>query len=270
MASSRQITITSQRRPDSPDDGESSPRSAEPSPPRPAVTRRSVIGNQRMRDAGLARRSRMGMVNRIRSQTPVAARTEANSHEVISSNNNGNTNSNGNGNGNGNGNADGHNQASNNSSMDNHSSSADATRAQLSFDNDHRGGLQATLSTNVGRNNSRRYGRDVAWYERFLPEFVLNVTAPLTGYENQLDSDIEDEIDNQHEFELLERQRLRRNGRIRRRLAGFLLVAAAASALIYARGRITRRLGVHAAVSSVAGKIENGINRIQDKFNGNN
>jgi len=87
-----------------------------------------------------------------------------------------------------------------------------------------------------------------------MPEFVLNMTAPITGYESRLESDIEDE-----EYEILERERLRRNRRVRRRLLTLVLLATAASVFMYTRGRIGQRVGVKAAVSSMKHRLEEGL-----------
>lgn len=141
--------------------------------------------------------------------------------------------------------------------------SDDDSGAEVTYDNNGNGEIQATVSTNASSNPNQ-----MSWYERLMPEFLLSLTSPITGYESRLDSDVEDEIEDERDYEILETQRLRRNRGIRRRLAGFLLIAAAASAFMYTRGRLSRRMGVHAAVSSVAGKIESGINRIQDRLNG--
>lgn len=135
--------------------------------------------------------------------------------------------------------------------------------AEMSYQNDGQGRIDATLATNGRRNNNNNLTTGLCWYERLMPEFLLNMTSPITGYENSIDSDVEDD-----EYEILERQRVKRNRRIRRRLAGLLLVAAAATAFVYARGRMGRRLGVQAAVNTMAGKIENGISKIQDRLTG--
>lgn len=95
---------------------------------------------------------------------------------------------------------------------------------------------------------------ELAWYERLMPDFFLNMTAPLTGYEPILDSDVEDE-----EYEILERQRLKRNRRIRRRLITMMLLAGAAGLFMYYRGRVLRRVGVRAAMCTMKHRIEDGL-----------
>lgn len=105
--------------------------------------------------------------------------------------------------------------------------------------------------------SSANLGQPLAWYERLLPECVLAMSSPITGYETRLDSDVD-----QQEYEILERERLRRNRRIRRRLATLLLVAGAASAVMYlANGRLFRRAGVRAGVSTFKHRLEDGLSR---------
>lgn len=124
--------------------------------------------------------------------------------------------------------------------------------SQVSYDNDGRR-IRAMIST------SKRESEDMTWYERLIPEFFLNLTAPVTGYENSLEPDIED-----HEYEILERQRLRRNRRIRRRLFAVFVIVAAASAYMYSKGRLPKRGGVQAAMSSVAHRIEDVSKKFHD------
>ena len=113
-------------------------------------------------------------------------------------------------------------------------------------------GAQLTMTT-TGTNLPANQN-ELSWYERLMPEFVLNMTAPITGYESRLESDIEDE-----EYEILERERLRRNRRVRRRLLTLVLLATAASVFMYTRGRIGQRVGVKAAVSSMKHRLEEGL-----------
>lgn len=89
-----------------------------------------------------------------------------------------------------------------------------------------------------------------------MPECLLSMSAPITGYETRLDSDVEDD-----EFELLERQRLKRNRRVRRRLLTLILVAAVAAGLMYSRGRMMRRTGIKAAASTLKNRIEDGLSK---------
>lgn len=87
-----------------------------------------------------------------------------------------------------------------------------------------------------------------------MPECILNMSSPITGYEGRLDSDVDDE-----EYEILERQRLKRNRRVRRRLLTLMLIATAASVFFYTRGRMFRKVGVKAAMSSMKHRIEDGL-----------
>lgn len=119
--------------------------------------------------------------------------------------------------------------------------------SEISYNDDGRR-LRATVSTN------RSDG--LAWYERLIPDFFLNMTAPVTGYENRLESDVEED-----EYEILERQRLKRNRRIRRRLFALVAVAAAATAFFYYRGKLPKKSGVQAAMSSMAHRLESGISK---------
>lgn len=121
--------------------------------------------------------------------------------------------------------------------------------AQVAYNNDGRQ-IRASLTT-------RRNSDGLRWYDRLIPEFMLNMTAPITGYERQVESDYEDD----DEFEILERQRLRRNRRIRRRLLALVIAAAAATAFFYSKGKLPKKNGVQAAVSSVAQRIEDGISK---------
>lgn len=98
------------------------------------------------------------------------------------------------------------------------------------------------------------------WYERLMPECVLSMTAPITGYENRLDSDVEED-----EYEILERQRIKRNRKVRRRLLTLVLIAAAASAFMYSQGRLFRRVGVRATMTGLQNRLEHGLSKsIQD------
>lgn len=94
------------------------------------------------------------------------------------------------------------------------------------------------------------------------------MTAPITGYETALD-EIEDEL-NDEELELLERQRFRRNRRIRRRLLAIVLVASLASAYFIYRGRAPspgllgmRRApqGVRETIGEMAHRFEDGLSK---------
>lgn len=89
-----------------------------------------------------------------------------------------------------------------------------------------------------------------------MPEFILNLSAPITGYENRLDSDVEDE-----DYEILERQRLKRNRRIRRRLLTVMLVATTVGVFMYTRGRMFRagRMGIKGAVNTMKHRLEGGL-----------
>lgn len=105
--------------------------------------------------------------------------------------------------------------------------------------------------------SSGNYGQRLAWYERILPECVLAMSSPITGYETRLEADVDDE-----EYAILERERIRRNRRIRRRIATLLLVAGAASAVMYlANGRLFRRAAVKAGVNSFKHRLEDGLTR---------
>lgn len=112
-------------------------------------------------------------------------------------------------------------------------------------------GASVTLQSGESADSTR-----LTWYDRMMPDFLLNLTAPITGYESRLDSDIDDE-----EYEILERQRLKRNRRVRRRLLALILIATATTAFLYSRGRIFRRAGVKAAASTLKQRIEGGLAR---------
>lgn len=121
--------------------------------------------------------------------------------------------------------------------------------------------MTATLDRNQGGgavvSTYQRYPSDpteLAWYDRLMPDFVLNMTAPLTGYESRLDSDIDDD-----EYEILERQRLKRNRRIRRRLLTLVLLASAGALFMYSRGKLMRKGSVKAAVSTMKHRLEDGL-----------
>lgn len=104
------------------------------------------------------------------------------------------------------------------------------------------------------RRDSNGNPADLAWYDRLMPDFVLNMTAPLTGYESRLDSDVDDD-----EYDILERQRLKRNRRIRRRLLTLVLLATAGAVFMYTRGKVMRKVGVKVAVSNMKHRIEDGL-----------
>lgn len=140
-----------------------------------------------------------------------------------------------------------------NSSSGSRSRSARGRRSRMQADietNNGRTRRTATLSTTEANTNPD----GLSWYERLLPEFLLSLSAPITGYEDRLDSDIDDE-----EYEILERQRLKRNKRIRRRLFTVMLIATAAGAFIYTRGRMFRKVGVKAAMSTMKHRLEDGF-----------
>lgn len=124
-------------------------------------------------------------------------------------------------------------------------------------------------NSNNSRNNrrvsvrlatARRRPNDIRrWYDCLLPDCVLELTSPLTGYEARIDPGVGDD-----EYDILERERLRRNIRIRRRLLTVMLVAAAAGAFYYARGRWIRSYrptDVRTAMSSMARKLEDGLSK---------
>jgi len=99
-----------------------------------------------------------------------------------------------------------------------------------------------------------------------MPEFLLRMTSPLTGYETALDH-IEEEL-NDEELELLERQRFRRNRRIRRRVLTVCLVAGLASAYFIYRGRGSngsflgfRRSPVRGTIGEMAHRVEEGLSK---------
>lgn len=121
-------------------------------------------------------------------------------------------------------------------------------------------------ATANGRRRTALDGSPLSWYERLMPECVLNVTAPLTGYETQLDSRESSELD-EHELELLERQRLKRNRKIRRRLLTIMLVASIATTFFVMRGRGMlrgaggRAGGVKAALGEFTHRIEDGFGK---------
>lgn len=123
--------------------------------------------------------------------------------------------------------------------------------------------MQADIETSNGQvrhiaatssSSNRMNSSDLSWYERLLPEFLLNLSAPITGYEDRLDLDT-----NEEDFEILERQRLKRNKRIRRRLLTVMLIATAAGVFMYTKGRMFRKVGVKAAVNTMKHRIEGGL-----------
>lgn len=123
--------------------------------------------------------------------------------------------------------------------------------------------MQADIETNNGQvrhitatssSSNRMNSSDLSWYERLLPEFLLNLSAPITGYEDRLDLDTDEE-----DFEILERQRLKRNKRIRRRLLTVMLIATAAGVFMYTKGRMFRKVGVKAAMNTMKHRIEGGL-----------
>lgn len=127
-------------------------------------------------------------------------------------------------------------------------------RGNTSHGNSHSRRVSVRLATARRRPNDTR-----RWYDRLLPDYVLELTSPLTGYEARVDPDVGDE-----EYYILERERVRRNERIRRRLLTVMLVAAAAGAFYYARGRWIRSCrptDVRNAMSSMARKIEDGLSK---------
>lgn len=142
-----------------------------------------------------------------------------------------------------------------------------AQRAHTKYSTSQRRNEDGTTTIRRSRHVSRRAvasnqdGNDrssvgLTWYERLMPSFMLNMTAPLTGYENEVShSDIEDD----EEYAVLDRSRIKRNRRIRRRLVTIMFLAAAASLLIYTRGRVLKKVGVKAAVTSMKQRIEDGL-----------
>lgn len=105
--------------------------------------------------------------------------------------------------------------------------------------------------------SSGSQGQRLAWYERLLPECVLAMSSPLTGYETALEPDVADE-----EYEILERERVRRNRRIRKRLLTLLFMAGAATAFVYvANGRLFRKVAVKASVNTIKHRFEDGLVR---------
>lgn len=107
------------------------------------------------------------------------------------------------------------------------------------------------------QNNINNNRQQLSWYERLMPECFLTMTSPITGYESRLDSDVEDD----DEYEILERQRLKRNKRVRRRLLTLVLLAAAASAFMYSQGRLFRKVGVRATMSGLKHRLEDGLSK---------
>lgn len=114
----------------------------------------------------------------------------------------------------------------------------------------------------------------LTWYERLMPECLLGLTAPITGYESDAAAALRRARPraSQLELDLLERQRLSRNRRIRRRLVALLLVASLASAFFVYRGRASqpggglfgaRRApqGVRQVVGEMAHRFEDGLSR---------
>jgi hypothetical protein len=103
----------------------------------------------------------------------------------------------------------------------------------------------------------------LTWYERMMPECLLTLTAPITGYEHQLETRPDmDPI----ECEILERERIRRNRRIRRRVLTIVVAASLASAYFIWRGRIPgRRPGVRGAITSVADGLSKSIHDTMGK-----
>lgn len=127
----------------------------------------------------------------------------------------------------------------------------------------HRSRMQADVETSNGQTGrsaslsateTNTNPDNLSWYERLLPECFLNLSAPITGYEDRLESDIDDE-----EYEILERQRLKRNKRIRRRLLTVMLIATAAGVFMYTRGRMFRKVGVKAAMNTMKHRLEDGF-----------
>lgn len=109
----------------------------------------------------------------------------------------------------------------------------------------------------VARREQRGSGNGgLSWFEQLLPECLLNATAPITGYESRLESDVEDD-----EYEILERQRMKRNKRVRRRLVAFILIGAAVSAFMYSQGRWFRRPSVRATAMSGLQRLESGLSK---------
>lgn len=141
-------------------------------------------------------------------------------------------------------------------------------RAHTKYSTTQRRNPDGSTTTKRSRRVSRRAvaaGRaagesstGLSWYERIMPNFMLNMTAPLTGYENEVaDSD----VDEDEEYAILDRSRIKRNRRIRRRLVTFMLLAAAASLFMYTRGRLLKKVGVRAAVCSMKQRIEDGLSK---------
>lgn len=97
-------------------------------------------------------------------------------------------------------------------------------------------------------------GNQLSWYERMMPECLLTMTSPITGYEARLDSDVDES-----EYDILERQRQKRNKRVRRRLITLILIAAAASAFAYSQGHLFRRMGVRATMTDLTHRLETGL-----------
>lgn len=123
------------------------------------------------------------------------------------------------------------------------------TSASATFDRN-----QGAATATYRRYSSPANPNDLTWYDRLMPDFVLNMTAPLTGYESRLNLDVEDE-----EYEILERERLRRNRRIRRRLLTLMFLATAGAVVMYTRGKLMRKVGVKLAVNNMKHRIEDGL-----------
>lgn len=127
----------------------------------------------------------------------------------------------------------------------------------------------------------------LSWYERLMPECLLSITAPITGYSGQSFHEMSYSSSanssrnsanrySQQELAELERQRLRRNRRIRRRLLAIFLAASLASAYFIYRGRGTitggglfggfRRSGgpisgVRQTIGEMAHRFEDGLSK---------
>lgn len=129
-------------------------------------------------------------------------------------------------------------------------------RRQVGIDTRSAKGSQTRVSVTGARSRAALAGPQLSWYERLMPEFLLNMTAPLTGYESRLDSDIDDD-----DYEILERQRLRRNRRIRRRMLVLALVATVASVALAMRGKFVRKTGVKAVIGEMKHRLEDGLSK---------
>lgn len=103
-------------------------------------------------------------------------------------------------------------------------------------------------------------GSQLNWYERLMPECILNMTAPLTGYEVELVEAHRRDLDDE-QLEHLELLRFERNRKVRRRLLTLMLVAGAISVAFYMRGRVIRKTGVRAALGEMKHRIEDGLSK---------